>query len=88
MRFKIESAWVYDKKILDKYPILKNYNMIIDHPYENKNTERVTIELKNIEDLIKLYNELKQELIIRDEDYCFNNETRHYSILIYDDYIE
>lgn len=89
MRFKIERPYFLGEDVLSKYPILMNYNPIIDYPYENKNTKRVTIELKSIEDLVRLHTELDQELIIGNEDYCFNDIIGgHYSILIYDDYIE
>lgn len=86
MRIKISTP--YDKDVLNKYPILKKYNPVVDYPYKNKSENRITIELKSIEDLLKLHNELRQDLIIRNEDYCFDNESEHCSILIYDDYIE
>lgn len=68
MKFRVESAFEIGEEVLKKYPVLKSYNASIDFPYENKKCSRLTIELNNIEDLIKLQCELNEELVIG-EDY-------------------
>lgn len=82
MRFSLGCASIWENKdILDKYPILHNYNPIIDYPYPNPEASRLTIE---VTDLIKFYDDIKQEIIIG-KDVCDKNI---YSLVIYDDYIE
>lgn len=70
------------KDIIEKYPVVNNYNPIVDYPYPNLQAERLTIE---VEDLIKFYDDIGEEIIIS-KDYCNNDGM--YSLKIYDDYRE
>lgn len=49
------------ERIIEKYPVLKNYNMRIDHPYPDENAERIIIEVR---DLRKFYDDIQEEIII------------------------
>ena len=55
------SEWREDKKIVEKYPIIKKYGYEIDYPYPYKEQARLLVE---IDDLIKFAKDVKQKIII------------------------
>lgn len=67
MRFTVEDLADYEEKVLRKYPILKNYNPIIDYPYKNEKIGRLTIEIDDLDALVDLQNELEEEIILRND---------------------
>lgn len=73
---------VWDKtKIMDKYPVLKNYEIRTEYPYPNPDKPRLVIK---VDDLRKFYDDIGEEIIIA-KDICDNTM---YSLEIYDDYRE
>lgn len=84
MRYRLNctSTW-RSEDIISKYPVLKNYNPVVDYPYPNPQADRLTIEVDN---LIKFYEDIGVEEIIIGKDSCSKDES--YSIEIYDDYRE
>ena len=58
MRFTVEDFVDYGRIVLRKYPILKEFNPLVDYPYKNEKVSRLTIEISNINDLVKLQDEL------------------------------
>ena len=70
---------------LKKYPILNQYDPIIDYPYPNPEVSRLTLE---VPDLIKFHNDVGQEIILRKDWHFEHNETQLYTLEIYDDYRE
>lgn len=48
-------------KIIEKYPIIKNYKYEVDYPYQNKTYDRLLVE---IDDLVKFAKDINQEIII------------------------
>ena len=83
MRYRLNctSRW-RSEDIISKYPILKNYNPVIDYPYPNPQADRLTIE---VNDLTKFYDDIGEEIIIG-KDSCVKDDL--YSLEIYDDYRE
>lgn len=83
MRYRLicTSRW-RNEDVLSKYPILHNYNPVIDYPYANPEAGRLTIE---VADLIKFYDDIGQEIIIG-KDYGIDDDL--YYLEIYDDYRE
>lgn len=83
MRCKLNcvSRWK-GKDIIEKYPVVNNYNPIVDYPYPNPQAERLTIE---VIDLVKFYDDIGEDIIIS-KGYCGNDGM--YSLEIYDDYRE
>ena len=63
MRFTVEDLADFGRIILQKYPILKEFNPLVDYPYENERISRLTIEIANINDLVRLQNELDEFLV-------------------------
>lgn len=87
MKFRvINSRYSNTENILNLYPELKDYNFTIDYPYPNVATQRMTIEINDLKDLLKLKSEIKEDIIIEDE---FNpvNDIK-YILEIYDYYRE
>lgn len=84
MRYALKCASVHwdDKTILDKYPIIQKYNPVLDHPYPNKNVERVTID---VDDLIDFYYDIGYPIILENDDM---DDEKMLCLTIYDDYIE
>jgi hypothetical protein len=75
MRFTVEDLADFGRIILQKYPILKEFNPLVDYPYENERISRLTIEIANINDLVRLQNDLDNELLVRSDcDTTYNNE--------------
>lgn len=75
MRFTVEDFVDYGRIVLRKYPILKEFNPLVDYPYKNEKVSRLTIEISNINDLVKLQDELGEGLLVRsDYDAVYNNE--------------
>ena len=75
MRFTVEDFVDYGRIVLRKYPILKEFNPLVDYPYKNERVSRLTIEISNINDLVKLQDELGEGLLVRsDYDAAYNNE--------------
>ena len=82
MRYRINcTSKSGSKDTLDTYPKLKEYNPVIDYPYPNPKADRLTVE---VDDLIKLYEDIGVNEIIISKDYC--SKDKLYSIEIYDDY--
>ena len=73
MRFTVEDWADFGRIILQKYPILKEFNPLVDYPYENERISRLTIEIANINDLVRLQNEL-DEFLVRSDYTSYNNE--------------
>lgn len=87
MKFRvINSRYSNTENILNLYPELKDYNFTIDYPYSNVAAQRMTIEINNLKDLLKLKSEIKEDIIIEDE---FNpvNDIK-YILEVYDYYRE
>lgn len=83
MRYKLDCTSRHSSKdILSKYPILDNYNPVIDYPYPNPKADRLTIE---VTDLIKFYDDIGKNIIVS-KDFCSRDNL--YSLEIYDDYRE
>lgn len=76
------SVWENDK-IIDKYPIIKKYNPVIDYPYNNKESPRVTIE---VDDLVKFCYDIDNDIIIGKAYLDADKGMLH--LTIYDDYLE
>ena len=75
MRFTVEDLADFGRIILQKYPILKEFNPLVDYQYENERISRLTIEIVNINDLVRLQNDLDNELLVRSDcDTTYNNE--------------
>lgn len=74
MRFTVEDWADFGRIVLQKYPILKEFNPLVDYPYKNERISRLTIEIANINDLVRLQNELGDELLVRSNyDTAYNN---------------
>lgn len=66
------------EKIVNRYPVLKNYKLEIEHPYENPDAKRLVITVNNLR---KFYDDINREIILSKDDDM-------YSLEIYDDYRE
>ena len=81
MRYRLEctSKWKV-KDIIKKYPVINNYNPVIDYPYSNPNAARLVIE---VDDLIRFYDDVKQEVVITIDDIA---DEDMYCLRIHDGY--
>ena len=87
MRFEIRnSKYSQPYELVILYPELKKYDFKVDYPYPNANAPRATIYFNNLEDLLKLKSEVKQEIILDDVFKAIDNV--RYVLEIYDDYRE
>ena len=84
MRYRLicTSRW-NSEDVLSKYPVVHNYNPVIDYPYPNPVVPRLTIE---VPDLIKFYDDIETEIIIGKDTNGSNADL--YYLEIYDDYRE
>lgn len=85
MKYVVVCTLEWDaNKIIENYPILKEYKYEIDYLYPNKTMARLLVE---IDDLIKFVKEVKQEIIIRTDQY--NDADKGFiTIEIYDTWSE
>lgn len=74
MRFTVEDLADFGRIVLQKYPVLKEFNPLVDYPYENERISRLTIEIANINDLVRLQNELDEFLVRSEYGTSYNNE--------------
>lgn len=71
-------------KIIEKYPIIKNYKYEVDYPYANKVCPRLLVE---IDDLVKFARDVSNEIIICAEPY-YQEDKDFATIEIYDTWRE
>ena len=80
------SVWENDK-IVDKYPIIKKYNPVIDYPYNDEEDPeeypRVTIE---VDDLVKFCYDIDKDIVIGKA--YLDADKGMLRLTIYDDYLE
>ena len=65
MKFRVvNSKYTNARNLLNLYPELKNYNFTIDYPFPNVVALRMTIEINDLEELLKLKSEIKKRLLL------------------------
>ncbi len=86
MKYGITATRCFNKEdVLKKYPILNNYDPFIDYPYINEDSARVVIE---VDDLVKLFEEIEQPIIIDKEISEIVRGDEYYVLEIYDGWRE
>lgn len=80
MKYSLKSESWNVEEITRIYEVVNNYNPVIDYPYSNPNAARLVIE---VDDLIKFYNDIKQEIVITTDDIA---DEDMYCLRIHDGY--
>lgn len=66
MKLEIQAIWEQGMDVINKYPILRNYNLDII------NVDKVMIELNSLEELTELSSVLNENIILENykQQYC------------------